>query len=260
MKWIFITMVLVNITVYVMFFGVKEVLQPPVDEGLTDSVVLLKDGVKRLRLVGERAEYENIWPELAKEEGENKIAEESSAEEGLIDDVVVVEGGVVSPTTICEIYGPFNKSVKAGALQARITAMGFKSFVQEKKVPTGVKYQVLLPKEKTRKLALQKLKQLQAKKIDSYLILKGEHENSVSLGLFRKEEFAERHLDRLKKKGLAPFFVKIEDLVVEYWVVMKQAEVQKINKKMWKNLLTEINFKENREIFCLDVASSENFL
>jgi len=62
-------------------------------------------------------------------------------------------------------------------------------------------YWVMLPPYDTRRRALQTLRELQARKIDSYLVSSGDFKNAISLGLFSREELAKGVQEKIREAG-----------------------------------------------------------
>lgn len=65
-------------------------------------------------------------------------------------------------------------------------------------------YLVYLPPFDSKESAIKKLRELQAQQIDSFIIGDGERTNGISLGVFSKEESAQKMQSFLKSKGYEP--------------------------------------------------------
>lgn len=130
----------------------------------------------------------------------------------------VVDKVEVKKEVMCTSIGPIEESKVATGLVKNLKAEGFEAATQELEVSRDFQYWVLLPPAVNRKAALQSLKELQTKKIDSYLISTGEMRNAISLGLFKKEQSAKGVLSRMVEAGFPAEIRQKERIKNEYWV------------------------------------------
>ena len=114
-----------------------------------------------------------------------------------------------------------------------------------------------IPPLATRKLALKKLRELQAKKIDSFLVTEGELANGISLGFFTNKSRAEAVYKQRKAQGYEPEIKQVPRSHVEIWLVSSQAEGEKISDKLWKTIKEGNSDLERRKNYCNTIASSE---
>ncbi|ACR14700.1 conserved hypothetical protein [Teredinibacter turnerae T7901] len=156
---------------------------------------------------------------------------------------------------LCELVGAFANQEVATTLVERLQAIEVKAKIKELALPAGTRYQVYLPPQSTRKAALRQLAELQAKKIDSYIIPKGELENGISLGMFSKKPLADEHLAKMRTLGLEPEVNIIERTYWEIWVMLEPGESKKMSGLAWSRALEGFADIERRQNFCLDVAS-----
>ncbi|WP_018274094.1 SPOR domain-containing protein [Teredinibacter turnerae] len=156
---------------------------------------------------------------------------------------------------LCELVGAFASQEVATTLVERLQAIEVKAKIKELALPAGTRYQVYLPPQSTRKAALRQLAELQSKKIDSYIIPKGELENGISLGMFSKKALADEHLAKMRTLGLKPDVNVIERTYWEIWVMLEPGESKKMSGLAWSRALEGFADIERRQNFCLDVAS-----
>ena len=238
MRWIFFTLALVNL----LFFAWALVASSKKQAATTAEVASPSaSGLQSLRLL---TELEPTKVAGLPSEGV------SSASEGKSN---------VDENTLCEMLGPFGDETAATVVVDRLIAIEIGAQLQKLDLPIGERYQVYLPALASKEEALRKLAELQANKIDSYLVLKGEKENSISLGLFRKKEFANRHLSNLSSLGVEASLDVIEDTEMEYWVTLEPGSAQKMSSLTWQNVLAGTKNIEKRQNYCLAVASEDNF-
>lgn len=183
---------------------------------------------------------------------EQKGLPASVISESEVSEIVVDTAG---SEKLCELVGPYEDETEAVGLQERLFDVGVVSQVKDLKVLIGKKYQVHIKPESSRNDAFKRLSELQSRGVDSYVILEGDLKYAVSLGLFRKKSFAERHVKSMAKLGLESKVKEIDQFSVEFWVMLKRPEAEKISDSTWKNVLNEKSKAERRQNICLDVAS-----
>lgn len=156
---------------------------------------------------------------------------------------------------LCTLVGAFPESRKAEYFVEHLRALDIAGAVQEMEVPGESSFWVYLPAEVSKKKALRLLHELQAKKIDSYVIPKGDLANGISLGLFSSEEAALRRQDEVAGHGYSAAVEEVERTYEEVWVVLAAVEAEKVDENLWKKLLKKQENLELRQNFCPDVAS-----
>lgn len=102
---------------------------------------------------------------------------------------------------ICVRVGPFDEEETQKALLAELDKLGVKARPFGPEIYMTTQYWVMLPPYETRRRALQALRELQARKIDSYLVSSGELKNAISLGLFSREELAKGVQEKIREAG-----------------------------------------------------------
>lgn len=201
MRWIFFSLVFGNLLLLVVFWQKQNM-------PLADMPTLNLPGNSRsLLLVSEAGDM--LQPRATK-------AEQTAS----------------SRDDLCYAAGPYSDELDAKHLLARAAAQGLTGHVKTLEVESGepAEYWVHVPPRSSREEALQVLKELQKRKLDSYIITQGDLTDGVSLGLFRNKESA----DLLEKK-VAGFGIPVQVLVVnqsrrEFWVEV--VEVAQLNEKM----------------------------
>lgn len=120
---------------------------------------------------------------------------------------------------LCWAVGPYPVELDAKHLYARMLAMDIEAQVKPQSVVIKEEFWVYLEPLANRKQAMRKLKELQKRKVDSFVITEGELENGISLGLFGKQSSVDRLLEKLKEKNIT---AKVKPLVRtrnQYWVL-----------------------------------------
>lgn len=156
---------------------------------------------------------------------------------------------------LCELVGPFESKNIANDFIERLLAIEVKSSLQELELPAGPGYWVYLTPRDTRREAFRMLNELQAKRIDSYVIPKGDLANGISLGMFSKKSLADARMREMKAIGLDPEVEEIERTYRELWVMLNEAEGLKMSDLSWERAMDGINLLQRRQNYCLSVAS-----
>ncbi|MCP8900881.1 SPOR domain-containing protein [Gilvimarinus xylanilyticus] len=156
---------------------------------------------------------------------------------------------------LCDLVGPFERLLHAEYQQEALQALGVASQVRQLQVPESEGYWVHLPPLATKKEALQQLRDIQAKQIDSYLIPKGELANGISFGMFTRKELAEARLAQMRELGYPAESLLVERSRTENWVLLLPGEAVKLSAAKWSELLGEQNGVKKQQKFCSGVAS-----
>lgn len=156
---------------------------------------------------------------------------------------------------LCVWVGPFGREQTAQTFIERIAALDVQSALKVEPVAAGESYWVYLPSPGNRTAAKGILAKLQGRGIDSYIVPKGEQENAISLGMFSELKLAQTRMAEIVDLGFEPLLKSITRQVDEFWVMVEEAQVEKIGKSAWHNIVTEQFKLSEEQKFCLDVAS-----
>ncbi|UTF59420.1 SPOR domain-containing protein [Gilvimarinus sp. DA14] len=156
---------------------------------------------------------------------------------------------------LCDLVGPFARLLDAEYMQEALASMEVAAQVRELEVPEGVGYWVHLPPEPSKKEALQKLREVQAKQIDSYLIPRGELANGISFGMFTRRELADARVEDMKTLGYEVSVREVERTRKENWVLLAPGAAAKLDAAAWVELLGRENGVEKQQKYCSGVAS-----
>lgn len=222
MRWIFMTLVLLNVLFAALEWSTG--VGGRSDEGLRYSVV---EGGSRLQLLSELNELQSK----------------------------AVVDGLEGSGGLCLLAGPLAARRDAKLLIAELRNVDVSADIVVQSIDKAPNYWVYLEPYDTRKAAIAKLKALQAAKVDSYLITQGELANGISLGVFENIDSARRMLERRQGQG---YDVKVKELGkkdYEYWVSVAGGFSADLDKKITKIMgKLEMSFGK-RQIFCKSVAS-----
>lgn len=156
---------------------------------------------------------------------------------------------------LCDLVGPFSRLLDAEYMQEALASMEVVAEVRELEVPEGVGYWVHLPPEPSKKEALQRLREVQSKQIDSYLIPRGELANGISFGMFTRKELAEARKEDMKTLGYDVAIREVERTRKENWVLLAPGAAMKLDASAWVELLGRENGVEKQQKYCSGVAS-----
>lgn len=155
---------------------------------------------------------------------------------------------------LCVVVGPFPALLRAEYFVEYLQALEVAAEVRELEVPEGEGHWLYLPSEPSKKLALERLREVQARGIDSYLIPRGELENGISLGMFTREELALAQQEEMRELGYEPAIKTITRTRSEIWVLVDRPQSQKLSRQAWGELLQREKGIEKLQKYCQGVA------
>ncbi|MBL4882752.1 MAG: SPOR domain-containing protein [Oleispira sp.] len=166
MRWVFLSLVCLNLLVMVWFWrdqaGMSEAQQQVDKVELQGKGLILLSELDRSQL-----SYKT------KQVSENSITDQR-----------------------CYSVGPFKDVSDAKFLGIRAEALGFSSQMRSLATGGSIEHWVHIPPLANRQQSLQLLRELQGRGVDSYIITQGDLAEGISLGLFRNKQSA----DSLSKK------------------------------------------------------------
>jgi hypothetical protein len=165
------------------------------------------------------------------------------------------EGLLQQPDELCSMVGPYKNLAQADILIERLSALDVSAVLETLEIPVEPAYWVYLPPLPSKDSAYRKLSELQALKIDSYVIPKGNLTNGISLGLFNEHSGAIARQEELSAKGYDVFVHTETRTVAQNWVVAKSSESAKITPKIWSSLISNQENVGYQQNFCPTVAS-----
>lgn len=128
-------------------------------------------------------------------------------------------------TNLCYAIGPYQDDFNASHVLARATALGLtgklQSVTAEDQEPS--QYWVHVPPRASRQEAMKTLRELQGRKVDSYIITQGELAEGISLGLFRNRESAEQILNQVKSFDIPVAIRTVSETNQELWVEIEES-------------------------------------
>lgn len=159
---------------------------------------------------------------------DNKPAPKSSVPDGLL----------------CYSIGPIPKRELAEGVIQQLNIADVSSRLQEIGTDKAARHWVILPPQSSRQQAQRLLRELQARKIDSYLVSSGELTNAISLGLFSREALATGVRDKVREAGYPAEIRLKEPAESQFWLRLRPGQpIEKIEKLLESRLAGENGIK-----------------
>ncbi len=251
MRWTVIGLVLLNIV-----FGVWGGLS----YRYTQSVAALGAGEtltsgdmpgQRLVLLRERPDIQATGQPLVPKPVEVVSAAQAVSSPAPSEPLQAAAGG----EQICTLLGPLPQSADAKALLSRLAALQIHAKYVSLQVEGSVEYWVYLRPEPTKELAIAKLRELQDKKVDSFIIPQGNLANGISLGIFDKKENAESRQQAVMQAGYDAQMREHTRTYLENWVAIYPDQVAGFSPELYSRLKEENTKLDLRKDECRKVAS-----
>ena len=118
----------------------------------------------------------------------------------------------------CAFVGVFADADNATTAQRRLAALEIQSTVSEVEVPDEPLWWVHLAPASTSAEAERRLRQLNERQIDSFLVSEGEFRNAISLGYFRSRDNALSLRSRLQDEEVDAQMQEIQRFRETYWL------------------------------------------
>lgn len=135
--------------------------------------------------------------------------------------------------------GGFLERARAEELRQRLLSLGVDGQIVQKDTAAEQEYWVYMPPLSSRAATLRLLKELQARKLDGFLITQGELSNGISLGIFPHENSAEAILERLQIAGYQAQIKKISRKQSAYWFEISREGQRLVDEKILEALLQD---------------------
>lgn len=156
---------------------------------------------------------------------------------------------------LCTLLGPYLQIGDAKAVLERLAALQIQAKYVALQVDGNPDYWVYLRPEPTKDLAIAKLRELQGKKIDSFLIPQGDLSNGISLGIFDSQENAEKHRQAVVQMGYDAQLKTNPRSYLENWVAIYPDQVAGFSQELYSQLHAENPKIDLRKDECRKVAS-----
>lgn len=160
---------------------------------------------------------------------------------------------------VCLMIGPFKEEVTGKQVVSRLAALDIHPEMEAIEFPGKPNYWVHIPPQTSRKAAIKLLRELQGKKIDSFLITEGELENGISLGIFTKLASAEGVSSERSDQGYDVKVLAVPSSRKELWAVFDGDQTAKFSDELWETIQEGNSGLQRRKNYCDKIAPSDNF-
>ncbi|WP_349572578.1 SPOR domain-containing protein [Azotobacter salinestris] len=156
----------------------------------------------------------------------------------------------------CLFLGGFQSEEKGRQIVQRLLSLDIASRIERQERVVAADYWVYLPPLASRQASLQQVRELQAKKIDSYVIAQGDLINAVSLGVFSRAESAEAAVQRFRVAGYEPVVRELPRVRQDYWVRVMPESARLLDERLMKGLGRSFPGLRQQKKECEGVAAS----
>lgn len=224
MRWFFLLLLVLNL-----FYYVWHQQQAPLRVKEVEPMTLYKGERQGIRLL-DAADRAKMRPELAQ------------------------PSSVVDET--CLFLGSFQGEDAARQIEQRLIALDIEAQVRAVDAAAGLDYWVYLAPLASRQASLRQLKELQARKIDSYIITQGDLANGISLGIFPRSDSAESVMQRLRDAGYEPMLRELPRAQRSFWVRVAP-ESRRLADDVLQQLASDFKDLQHQIMPCESVASAQ---
>lgn len=160
-----------------------------------------------------------------------------------------------TPEAVCLFLGGFEQESEAAVVEQRLISLDIRSRVQSVDAAAGMDYWVYLPPMASRQASLRQLRELQARKIDSYIITQGELANGISLGIFPRSDSAESVIQRLRDAGYEPSLKELSRAHRSYWVRIAPESRRLADDSLLQRLALDFKGLQHQLMPCESIAT-----
>jgi cell division septation protein DedD len=156
----------------------------------------------------------------------------------------------------CLFLGSFQGEDAARQIEQRLLALDIEAQVRAVDAAAGLDYWVYLAPLASRQASLRQLKELQARKIDSYIITQGDLANGISLGIFPRSDSAESVVQRLRDAGYEPMLRELPRAQRSFWVRVAP-ESRRLADDVLQQLASDFKDLQHQIMSCESVATAQ---
>jgi hypothetical protein len=159
----------------------------------------------------------------------------------------------------CGFLGPFAEPITVRQVVGRLKRAQVDARIYSESTEINPVYWVYLRPAASRAAALAKLRELQAARIESFIVGEGEDANAISLGFFKKRESAESIQKQRIEQGYDAKLIKKERHRDQYWVVVQPQSRPRVDSQLLADLRAEYGEFTHRSRKCAFIASFTQF-
>lgn len=194
MRWVFYSLLILNLVYLV--WNLVDAGAPSV--GPVQQVQPGSGAPERLTLLREARESGAL------EDGENRVAPRQR---------------------LCPVVGPWDERTDAEEALKTLLEADYRGRVHGVEVEKERLHWVYLPPFASREKALEKLRELQSRGVDSFVVSEGDDRNAISLGYFSSADSAEGLRLKMNNSGYPAEIRQTARKVTEYWVYLDSRSI-----------------------------------
>ena len=225
MRWFFLLLLVLNL-----FYYVWHQQQAPLRVKEVEPMLLYQGGQQGLRLL-DAADRAKVRPEAP-------------------------QPSLVAQGETCLYLGSFQQEDGARQVERRLMALDIQAQVRAVDAAAGLDYWVYLAPLASRQASLRQLKELQARKIDSYIITQGDLANGISLGIFPRSDSAASVMQRLRDAGYEPLLRELPRAQRSFWVRIAP-ESRRLADDALPQLASDFKELQHQIMPCENVATAQ---
>lgn len=169
--------------------------------------------------------------------------------------------GTLTDSRRCLRVGPFGNEAVVAQWQQRLLSHGVSSELRPEQNNEHNDYWVHIPPLPSTDGAMRLLRELQAQRIDSFVITQGDLANGISLGLYSRREKAESVSRRLRGAGYKVAVRPLPRLPAQWWLEMDAVAEAELGLLFWDQAEQQFSQLQRHEIACqpgaLELAETE---
>lgn len=182
------------------------------------------------------------------------VTEMASAQLSPVKEVPAPVSADVSGEQLCTLIGPFPEEYRGQDIVQRLSALQVSASLREIEMQGPMRYWVFLPPLHSRREAFNRLRELQAQGIDSYVIPKGTLADGISFGIFSDRGRAESLAAELVGKGIGAQSREEPQTHMERWIILAPGQAEHLAGEFWQQLQEEHPEFDRRRNLCSEVA------
>lgn len=226
MRWLFLLLLVLNL-----FYYVWHQQQAPLRAKEIEPLALYRGGQQDIRLLS------------------------ASDKERVRRESPVQSSSIASET--CLFLGSFQQEADAQQVEQRLVSLDIQAEVRGIDATAGLDYWVYLAPMASRQASLRQLKELQARKIDSYIITQGDLANGISLGIFPRSDSAESVMQRLRDAGYEPLLRELPRAQRSFWVRIAPESRRLADDVLLQQLASDFHELQHQIMPCVGVATGD---
>ncbi len=154
----------------------------------------------------------------------------------------------------CLLLGGFESVERTRLLEQRLLSLDIAARVVSTDASLGSDHWVYIPPLASQQASLRQLRELQARKIDGYLITEGELANGILLGVFPQLDSAAGVAEKLRAAGYEPQVRELPRIYQEYWVRIAEKSQRLVDGDLLTRLGSDFSDLKHQLIQCSGVA------